>query len=177
MRNSARGRPRTVRGRAGDSDPGPDADPPQAGVKLSVPTVWQLLKWHDRSWQAPARRARERDEHAVELWKKELRPQVKASRRRPGPGPSSRTAAASLRRRRAPVPGADADTPPSSAAAPADVSPSPPCAAEDPASQAVSSTRSASISPVSRAPARISPGRTTATSWSALTSSPAAPAR
>ncbi|MFF0515536.1 winged helix-turn-helix domain-containing protein [Streptomyces sp. NPDC004250] len=46
-------------------------------ASLSVATVWRLLKWHGWSWQAPARRALERDEHAVELWKRELWPQVK----------------------------------------------------------------------------------------------------
>ncbi|MFD3557864.1 winged helix-turn-helix domain-containing protein [Streptomyces goshikiensis] len=64
-------------------------------VSLSVATVWSLLKRHGWSWQAPARRALERDEHAVELWKKEVWPRVKASRRRPGPGSSSRTKPAS----------------------------------------------------------------------------------
>ncbi|MFB9582196.1 winged helix-turn-helix domain-containing protein [Streptomyces goshikiensis] len=39
-------------------------------------TVWRLLN-HGWSWQAPARRALERDEHAVELWKKEVWPRVK----------------------------------------------------------------------------------------------------
>ncbi|MFI5775386.1 winged helix-turn-helix domain-containing protein [Streptomyces sp. NPDC051658] len=34
-------------------------------VRLSVATVWRLLKRHGWSWQAPARRALERDEHAV----------------------------------------------------------------------------------------------------------------
>ncbi|MGQ4436033.1 winged helix-turn-helix domain-containing protein [Streptomyces sp. SAS_260] len=61
------------------------------GLSLSVATVWRLLKRHGCSWQAPARRALERDEHAVELWKKEVWPRVKASRRRPGAGSSSRT--------------------------------------------------------------------------------------
>jgi putative transposase len=60
-------------------------------LTLSVATVWRLLKRHGWSWQAPARRALERDEHAVELWKKEVWPKVKASRRRPGRGSSSRT--------------------------------------------------------------------------------------
>nr|WP_234319451.1 winged helix-turn-helix domain-containing protein [Streptomyces sp. NRRL S-237] len=53
-------------------------------VSLSVATVWRLLKRHGWSGQAPARRP-------LELWKKEVWPRVKASRRRPGPGPSSRT--------------------------------------------------------------------------------------
>ncbi|MYT23135.1 transposase, partial [Streptomyces sp. SID7760] len=64
-------------------------------VSLSVTTVWRLLKRHGWSWQAPARRALERDEHAVELWKKEVWPRVKASRRPPAPGSSSRTKPAS----------------------------------------------------------------------------------
>lgn len=64
-------------------------------LSLSVATVWRLLKRHGWSWQPPARRAFERDEHAVELWKKEVRPQVKGSRRRAEPGSSSRTKPAS----------------------------------------------------------------------------------
>ncbi|MFF9010532.1 winged helix-turn-helix domain-containing protein [Streptomyces goshikiensis] len=60
-------------------------------LRLSVATVWRVLKRHGGSWQAPARRALERDEHAVELWKKEVWPRVKGSRRRPMPGSSSRT--------------------------------------------------------------------------------------
>ncbi|WP_443067331.1 IS630 family transposase [Streptomyces sp. NBC_01426] len=36
-------------------------------VSLSVATVWRLLKRHGWSWQAPARRALERDEHTVEV--------------------------------------------------------------------------------------------------------------
>ncbi|MCY0931301.1 winged helix-turn-helix domain-containing protein [Streptomyces sp. H27-H1] len=60
-------------------------------LTLSVATVWRLLKRHGWSWQAPARRALERDEQAVELWKKEVWPRVKASRRRVGAGSSSRT--------------------------------------------------------------------------------------
>ncbi len=64
-------------------------------VSLSVATVWRLLKRHGWSWQAPARRALERDEHAVELWKKEVWPRVKASRRHVEPGSSSRTKPAS----------------------------------------------------------------------------------
>ncbi|WP_406734008.1 winged helix-turn-helix domain-containing protein [Streptomyces sp. NBC_01794] len=60
-------------------------------LSLSVATVWRLLKRHGWPWQAPARRALERDEHAVELWKKEVWPRVKGSRRSPGRGSSSRT--------------------------------------------------------------------------------------
>ncbi|MFC9282234.1 winged helix-turn-helix domain-containing protein [Streptomyces collinus] len=64
-------------------------------LTLSVASVWRLVKRHGRSWQAPARRALERDEHAVELWKKEVWPRVKDSRRHPGPGSSSKTKPAS----------------------------------------------------------------------------------
>ncbi|MER6434535.1 winged helix-turn-helix domain-containing protein [Streptomyces sp900105245] len=64
-------------------------------VGLSVATVWRLLKRHGWSWQAPTRRALERDEHAVELWKREVWPRAKASRRLAGPGSSSRTKPAS----------------------------------------------------------------------------------
>ncbi|MFF3609929.1 winged helix-turn-helix domain-containing protein [Streptomyces sp. NPDC002463] len=67
----------------------------QLRVSLSVATVWRLLKRHGWSWQAPVRRALERDEHAVELWKKEVWPRVKASRRHVAPGSSSRTKPAS----------------------------------------------------------------------------------
>ncbi|MET8130035.1 winged helix-turn-helix domain-containing protein [Streptomyces sp. NPDC005065] len=67
----------------------------QLRLSLSVATVWRLLKRHGWSWQAPARRALERDDHAVELWKKEVWPRVKGSRRRVGAGSSSRTRPAS----------------------------------------------------------------------------------
>ncbi|MER8062735.1 MULTISPECIES: winged helix-turn-helix domain-containing protein [unclassified Streptomyces] len=60
-------------------------------LSLSVTTVWRLLKRHSWPWQTPARRALERHEHAVELWKKEVWPRVRASRRRPRRGSSSRT--------------------------------------------------------------------------------------
>ncbi|MFD9100002.1 winged helix-turn-helix domain-containing protein [Streptomyces virginiae] len=53
--------------------------------------MWRLPKRHGRSWQAPARRALGRDEHVVELWRKEVWPRAKASRRHAGPGSSSRT--------------------------------------------------------------------------------------
>ncbi|MFB7056026.1 winged helix-turn-helix domain-containing protein [Streptomyces vinaceus] len=60
-------------------------------VSLSVATVCRLLKRHVWYGHATALRPLERDEHAVELWQKEVRPQVKASRRRVGAGSSSRT--------------------------------------------------------------------------------------
>ncbi|WP_242435926.1 winged helix-turn-helix domain-containing protein [Streptomyces sp. Root369] len=38
--------------------------------------IWRLLHRHGWSWQSPARRARERDEQAVGLWKKDVWPQA-----------------------------------------------------------------------------------------------------
>ncbi|MEU3189792.1 winged helix-turn-helix domain-containing protein [Streptomyces sp. NPDC006992] len=60
-------------------------------VSYTAEGTWLLLKRHGWSWQQPARRAIERDDDAVELWKKEVWPQVKQPRRRPVPGSSSRT--------------------------------------------------------------------------------------
>ncbi|MFE1050163.1 winged helix-turn-helix domain-containing protein [Streptomyces olivaceus] len=53
--------------------------------------MWRLSKRHGWSWQAPARRALERDEHAVEGG---VAPGAGAGRR-PVPGSSSRTRPAS----------------------------------------------------------------------------------
>ncbi|WP_335941018.1 helix-turn-helix domain-containing protein [Streptomyces sp. PTD5-9] len=64
-------------------------------MSLSVATVWRLLERHGWSWQAPARRALERDEQVVELRKKEVWPRVKASRRHVALGSPSRTKPAS----------------------------------------------------------------------------------
>jgi transposase len=60
-------------------------------VSYTVEGTWRLLRRHGWSWQQPARRAIERDDQAVELWKAEVWPQVKASRRRAVPGWSSKT--------------------------------------------------------------------------------------
>ncbi|MFJ6636693.1 winged helix-turn-helix domain-containing protein [Streptomyces sp. NPDC091376] len=60
-------------------------------VSYTVEGTWQLLKRHGWSWQQPARRAIDRDDDAVEVWKKETWPRVRASRRSAGPGSSSRT--------------------------------------------------------------------------------------
>ncbi|MFF4342944.1 winged helix-turn-helix domain-containing protein [Kitasatospora sp. NPDC001540] len=60
-------------------------------VAYTVEGTWRLLKRHGWSWQQPARRAIERDDEAVEVWKKETWPRVRASRRSAGPGSSSRT--------------------------------------------------------------------------------------
>jgi transposase len=60
-------------------------------ISYTVEGTWRLLKRHGCSWQQPARRAIERDEDAVELWKKEVWPRVRAPRRRSAPGSSSPT--------------------------------------------------------------------------------------
>jgi transposase len=61
------------------------------GIDCSMAAVWRLLHRHGWSWQCPARRAVERDEQAVGLWKKDVWPQVERLRRRSGPSSSSRT--------------------------------------------------------------------------------------
>lgn len=60
-------------------------------VSYTVEGTWRLLKRHGWSWQQPARRAIERDDAAVDLWKKEVWPRVRASRRPATDGSSSRT--------------------------------------------------------------------------------------
>ncbi|MFF4172872.1 winged helix-turn-helix domain-containing protein [Streptomyces sp. NPDC001744] len=60
-------------------------------VSYTVEGTWPLLKRHGWSWQQSARRAIERDDSAVELWKKEVWPRIKAPRRPVEPGSSSRT--------------------------------------------------------------------------------------
>ncbi|MFD7404318.1 winged helix-turn-helix domain-containing protein [Streptomyces sp. NPDC059866] len=65
------------------------------GIDCPMAAVWRLLHRHGWSWQCPARRAMERDEHAVELWKKDVWPQVERLRRRGGRSSSSRTRPAS----------------------------------------------------------------------------------
>ncbi|WNO69499.1 winged helix-turn-helix domain-containing protein [Streptomyces sp. AM2-3-1] len=60
-------------------------------VSYTLEGTWRLLKRHGWSWQQPARRAIERDDDAVEVWKKETWPRVRALRRSAKPGSSSRT--------------------------------------------------------------------------------------
>ncbi|MDH6108977.1 transposase [Kitasatospora sp. MAP12-15] len=49
-------------------------------VSYTVEGTWRLLRRHGWSWQKPARRAIERDDSAVELWKREVWPRVRAPR-------------------------------------------------------------------------------------------------
>ncbi|MFC8718760.1 winged helix-turn-helix domain-containing protein [Kitasatospora sp. NPDC057198] len=60
-------------------------------VSYTVEGTWRLLKRHGWSWQQPCRRAIERDDTAVEVWKMETWPRVRPSRQSAGPGWSSRT--------------------------------------------------------------------------------------
>jgi transposase len=64
-------------------------------VSYTVEGTWLLLRRHGWSWQQPARRAIERDDQAVEVWKKETWSLVRAPRRRATAGSSSRTRPAS----------------------------------------------------------------------------------
>ncbi|MGW4515494.1 helix-turn-helix domain-containing protein [Streptomyces sp. NPDC004393] len=60
-------------------------------VSYTVEGTWRLLKRHGWSWQQPVRRAIERDDDAVEVWKKETWPRVRGPQRSAVPGSSSRT--------------------------------------------------------------------------------------
>jgi transposase len=64
-------------------------------VSYTVEGIWRLLRRHGWSRQQPARRAIERDDQAVEVWRKETWPLVRAPRRRATAGSSSRTKPAS----------------------------------------------------------------------------------
>ncbi|MFD3843733.1 winged helix-turn-helix domain-containing protein [Streptomyces sp. NPDC058642] len=63
-------------------------------VGYTVQGVWRLLK-HGWSCQVPVRRALERDEAAIEVWKTELWPRVKVPRTTGAPTSALRTKAAS----------------------------------------------------------------------------------
>jgi transposase len=63
-------------------------------LTYSLAGVWKLLKRHGWSCQVPARRAIERDEDAVVVWKTEVWPAVEQPRRTWVPGSASKTSAA-----------------------------------------------------------------------------------
>lgn len=60
-------------------------------VGYTLQGVRKLLKRHGWSCQVPVRRALERDEEAIEVWKEEVWPQLKGSRRTWAPTSASRT--------------------------------------------------------------------------------------
>jgi transposase len=65
------------------------------GVQYTVPGIWYLLRRRGWTAQIGARRAIERDDGAVEVWRKETWPRIKGPRRPSAAGSSSRTSAAS----------------------------------------------------------------------------------
>jgi transposase len=64
-------------------------------VHYTIPGIWYLLQRRGWSCQIGARRAIERDDGAVGVWKKETWPRIKAPRRPSAAGSSSKTNAAS----------------------------------------------------------------------------------
>lgn len=64
-------------------------------VSYTIPGIWYLLRRRGWSCQLGARRAVERDDGAVEVWKKETWPRIKGPRRPSAAGSSSRTRPAS----------------------------------------------------------------------------------
>jgi transposase len=64
-------------------------------VQYTIPGTWYLLRRRGWSCQLGARRATERDDGAIEVWKKEAWPRVKGPRRPSAAGSSSKTRPAS----------------------------------------------------------------------------------
>src|SRR6266513_2057802 len=64
-------------------------------VQYTIPGIWYLLQRRGWTCQIGARRAIERDDGAVEVWKKQTWPRIKAPRRPSAAGSSSKTSAAS----------------------------------------------------------------------------------
>jgi transposase len=64
-------------------------------VNYTIPGIWYLLRRRGWSCQLGARRAVERDDGAIEVWKKETWPRIKGPRRPSAAGSSSRTRPAS----------------------------------------------------------------------------------
>lgn len=60
-------------------------------VGYTVEGVWKLMRRHGWSCQVPVRRALERDEEAIAVWKAEVWPDIKGRRATWAPGSASRT--------------------------------------------------------------------------------------
>jgi putative transposase len=75
----------------------------------TVPGVWKLLRRHGWSAQVPTRRAIERDDGAIAVWKREVWPQLKAPQQPSGAGSALRTRPAKDEGRRRDVAGHRAD--------------------------------------------------------------------
>ncbi|MFB4272926.1 winged helix-turn-helix domain-containing protein [Nonomuraea sp. GTA35] len=69
------------RGSVLDLGPGQDADRALFHIGYTVEGMGKLLRRHGWSVQVPARRAIERDEQAIVLWKAEVWPAAKPPRR------------------------------------------------------------------------------------------------
>ncbi|MFV2198950.1 helix-turn-helix domain-containing protein [Nocardiopsis sp. LOL_012] len=74
-----------------DAHPRQAADRPDVPHRLTVQGVWRLLRRHGWSAQVPVRRALERDDEEIEVWKAKVWPQVKQPRRTWAPTSASRT--------------------------------------------------------------------------------------
>lgn len=83
------------------------------GVQYHPGHVWRLLGALDWTLQRPAKRAKERNEAAIEHWKTTRWPAVKKTLAGAAPGSSSRTRAASRSGRRSAARGRPAARPPS----------------------------------------------------------------
>ncbi|WP_318205787.1 winged helix-turn-helix domain-containing protein [Streptomyces sp. SCL15-4] len=60
-------------------------------VGYTIQSMWKLLRRHGRSAQVPLRRAIERDDEAIRMWKAEVWGQVKGPRRTWAPTFAART--------------------------------------------------------------------------------------
>jgi putative transposase len=60
-------------------------------VGYTVGGTWKLMRRHGWSCQVPVRQAMERDAEAIEVWKKEVWPEIKAWHATWAPGSASRT--------------------------------------------------------------------------------------
>ena len=83
------------------------------GVQYHPGHVWRLLGAIDWTLQRPAKRAKERNEAAIQHWITTRWPAVKKTLGAAGPGSSSKTRAASRNGRRSAAPGRPAAKPPS----------------------------------------------------------------
>lgn len=83
------------------------------GVEYHPGHVWRILRSLDWTRQRPARRAKERDEKAIQRWVAKDWPRVKKTLVGSGPGSSSKTRAASPTDRRSERPGRRKARPPS----------------------------------------------------------------
>ncbi|MBG6088099.1 winged helix-turn-helix domain-containing protein [Actinomadura viridis] len=80
------------------------------GIGYSLPGVSLLLRRNGWSVQVPGRRAIQRDEQAISVWKEQVWPQVETSRRTWAPGSVSRTRPVKGSGRPTDAPGAATDT-------------------------------------------------------------------